>query len=712
MRPDRTIRTLPVRVLGRCLARGLWSRHQALPAATALVALAGALAPFAPVEAVAAPVGRPSLTLSPANGPPGTTITLHGYVPGLAKAPPPYAGVTVCLGSCALGFTEQSLAVRFVGNGRFTTRFTLPKTPVLTARGPLSLVNGRYRVGFTCLGPDQEGCDNATLASATFTVAHSAMPKCTAAHACAGLTLDPAKAAPGELVSVSGFAPLAPMLGAGQPFGYNLVLARGAQSAGAAQLGSVAQSASGRITATFRLPQLAAGLGNVVAGHDRVVLQYQWNAAPTTLPPLPAGVSIERRGKTVARAGGNETFGYELIDQASTALAVTPLTSWGALGARQPDATQWSQPLPLTARAGSQRELAYCGAGGIHLTMNGGRSFKRVRTEGAAKASMASRFPISFNGHDPTPAVTCRSLVWDPNNPHTFYAAFSALNRKYGSMPPVYSVVYETRDGGRVWRPVPTPPGYTQADFGGMQVVRQGGRYEVEVVFGRSSDERGLATTSARVELSSDGGVSWRTAPLACPSEGPCVRFGAMPGMLPGMGTADVEPLVRSTNGGRTWQTLAWPSGNLEAQGMVPTGQSELASLGAKTIAYLDPNSQYALRISHDGGATWQVVALPLPPGVTQDTLGRTGASPYAALMLLSNGDLLGAISPAQGSLSGDADWYVLRPGASSWTADRAIRAPDILGRLVVVGHTLDGLTLTGAGNYSFAGIAVSPAPA
>lgn len=117
----------------------------------------GALALFVPVEVAAVPVGRPSLTLSPASGPPGTTVTLHGYVPGLTKAPPPYTGITVCLGSCGLGFTEQSPAVRFLGNGRFTAPFMLPKAPVLTASGPLPLVNGRYRVGFTCIGPGQEG---------------------------------------------------------------------------------------------------------------------------------------------------------------------------------------------------------------------------------------------------------------------------------------------------------------------------------------------------------------------------------------------------------------------------------------------------------------------------------------------------------------------------------------------------------------------------
>lgn len=701
MRPDSTVPTPPTGVLRPWPWRRLGPWQRALRAAVALVALAGALGPVAPVGAAAAGGSGATLSLSPTSGPPGTTVTLDGYVPGLTHAPPPYSGVTVCLGSCATGFSQEGVPVRFLGRGRFTARFTLPAAPLLTAVGPLALVNGRYRLGFTCIGPDQEGCAVGTLTSAVFTVVHSTLPHCTAAHPCAGLTLDPAKAAPGQLVSVTGFAPVAPMLGR-QPFGYDLVLA--AAGTTAVQLGSAAQSAAGRITAQFRMPQAAAG-------SDHVVLQYQWDAVAASLPPLPPGVAIERRGKTLGRGKGAATFGYELIDQASTAFRVMPLTPWSALGRLKPLATQWSQPLPLAARAGSGRELAYCGAGGIRLSMNGGRTFERVQTEGAARASMASPFPISYNGRQPTPAVTCSALVWDPNDPHTFYAVFPALNRRYGSMPPVYSVAYETRNGGRSWQAVPTPAGYTEADYGGMQVVRQGGRYAVEVVFGRMSSRPGLVTTTAVLERSSDGGASWHTMPLACPSAGPCLRFGAMPGMQPGMGTADMQPIVRSTNAGRSWQPLAWPSGNLEAQGMVPTGQSELAALGPHTVAFLDPNSQYPLRLSRDGGATWQVVALPLSPGVQADTFPQSGASPYAALMLLADGDLLAAVSPANGSLSGNAAWYVLRPDAASWTLDPAIHAPDVLGRLVVVGRTLDGLTLIASGSYGFAGLARSPAP-
>lgn len=654
-----------------------------------------------------------TLSLSPVSGPPGTVVTLHGDVPGLLKAPPAFEGVTVCLGLCQTGYTEQSLPLHFLGNGRFTVRFTLPKVPMLTARGPVPLVNGAYRLGFTCIGPNMEGCDGRTVASATFTVTHSTVPVCSPRHPCAGLTLTPKAAAPGQMVSVSGFAPLAPMLGSGQPWGYELALEAAGKGAVVAQMGQVRQSPSGRIAGTFRMPEALPGLGTVRPGVDRVVLQYQMNTAAATVPHLPAGVSITRRGKVVGRGKGRETFGYELINLSPTALTVSALPTWAALGTLDPKRTQWSQPLPLSIRTPSGREQAYCVPGGIRLTQNGGKTFARVDTEGAAVASVGQPFPI---GNDvggsvkATPGATCSAVLWDPNDPHTFYAVFGAMNRKYDSIPPVYSVLYETRNGGRTWAPVPVPSGYSQGDFGGIQVVHEGRAQAVQVVFGKASDAVGLAPAHTTAEISTDGGASWKETHLTCPAVGPCLRFGAMPGMAPGMGTGDLQPLVRSTDGGVTWQTLAWPTGNVEAQGMLPTGQSELAWLGGEKIAYLDPASQYQLRLTQNGGASWTAIALPMLPG-TGPTVQATGIAPYQVLMLLPNGDLLSALNPPNGGLQQDAKWFVLRPGADHWVSDPAISAPDVLGRLWVAGGRLYGLRFLPTGTLTVSGVTVAPMP-
>jgi hypothetical protein len=72
---------------------------------------------------------------------------------------------------------------------------------------------------------------------------------------------------------------------------------------------------------------------------------------------------------------------------------------------------------------------------------------------------------------------------------------------------------------------------------------------------GRSAQEkpsRGIA--SAIQETSRHGDASWKRAGLAWPGSGACVRFGPMPEAQPEMGTTDALPLLRSSDGGLTWQ--------------------------------------------------------------------------------------------------------------------------------------------------------------
>lgn len=638
---------------------------------------------IAPPALAASTPKAASLTLSPTSGPPGTVVTLHGYVPGMTKAPPAYQGITVCIGPCESGFTDGIQTLHYLGDGRFTARFTVPTVPLLTANGPLTLTDGMYRIGYTCVGPNEEGCDFRTQASAAFTVTHSTERPCSAAFSCASLTLTPSRAEPGQEVHVTGHAPLAPLLG-GQPFGYNLAIAVPGHPA--VDVSGVQESLSGTITGSFRMPALLEGVGEVGSGLEHVALQYQFNSVAQGKIHLPPGITVTEHG------GGYS--GYEVLTLAPTALEAVALPTWKSLGTLTPAAgeTQWSQPLSLTTRGSSTQDFAYCVPGGIRLTQNGGRTFQRVSTDSAALASKSGPFPLFTNLSAAHPSVTCASVLWDPNDPHTFYATFGAENRIYHSAPPFYTVAYVTRNGGESWTPVPVPAGSTEGDFGGMSEVEEGTHSAVAMVFGRQSPSNpqvGVAT--ATEEITTNGGASWQTTHLTCPGSGPCVRFGAMPGMQPGMGSADLQPLVRSTNDGKTWIALTWPTGNLEAQGMVPTGQSELVGLPGNRVAFLDPSSQYPLRISKDGGVTWQAVALPVPPGSAGTSVREYGVSPYAALMWLPNGNLLAGTSPSGGFVAPGL-WYVLHPGASTWRLDPTLKMPDVLGRLVIAGQSLYGL--------------------
>jgi hypothetical protein len=662
------------------------------------------LVPVVPGTPAVTAADRPTLRVSPASGPPGTVITLHGYVPGLtAQNLRALDGVTVCLDGCAAGFTDQGVPVRYTASGQFTARFTLPKVPVLTASGPLVLADGTYTMGFTCIGPNQMGCLSSTMAIAPFRVDGATTQEaraCSAQEACASLVFSPADARPGQLVRVTGFAPLSPVIG--QPFGYDLVLE---QDGHAATLGAVSQTMDGRLSATFRMPALLGGIGLLSAGVTHIALEYQFNAVVPGHRTLPPGVTIERQGKTTA-AGA---YGYELVRLASTPFRVLGLTGWASAGVLVPKATMWSQPLPLTVRPGHPQDVAYCTPGAIRVTTNGGRSWQSVATEGAAVRSMSTAYPIAYTLKAPARHPMCSAVLWDPNSAHTFYAVFGALARKYGSMPPVFDVAYETRDGGRTWERLPVPAGFGGGSFGGMSVVGTPGAYRVQAVFGSQTvpepyGQGASMAVHATAEETIDGGAHWRTTGLTCPSAGPCLRFGALPGALPGMGTATLDPLVTSTDGGRHWQTLAWPSGALQAQGRLPTGQAQLAWLGGARLAFVDPESTYPLRLSVDGGATWQDVRLPVPPGTAWRV--RNGELPFTVLMLLGNGDLLAATAPANGD---SAQWWVLRPRTGTWVRDSAIHASDATGRLVVAGGRLYGLRETSGGVVS--GIVAAPLP-
>lgn len=678
-----------------------WGR---LGVAVLLLALAGGVGLHpSPVRAAS----RPTLALVPDAGPPGTTVTLAGRVPAMTAAPPPYMGVTVCLGGCAGGFTETSVPVRWLGEGRFTARFTVPAVPVLTARGPLVLGDGPQRIGFTCIGPDIAGCAARTMAWATFTVRGSHETACTGAHACAALVATPSAARAGQRVDVTGFAPLSPVIG--QPLGYELVLETARGSEVAAQVGQVRQRLDGRIQGSFRMPALVPGLGPVPTGPARLTLQYQFDNVAAAPASLPAGVTILDRGK----AGPGRSFGYELLRLAPTPFTVDPLPAWAALGTLAPEATRWGMALPLAHRAGTAGDFAYCVPGGIRLTTDGGRTWSVIATQGAAVRSMSGGFPIAYGLKAPMPHATCQSLLWDPNDPRTLYASFLAIRRRYASAPPLYSVLYETRNLGRSWRSVPVPAGYSQGDFGGMRTVRRGQGRAVEVVFGHRAAPSprfpGESTVKATAELSADGGARWRVSGLSCPARGPCVRFGAMPGMLPGMGAADLEPLVTSSDGGKRWHALRWPAGDVMAQGLAPGG-AELAWLGGNRLAFVDAASQYPLRVSSDGGRSWQAVALPPLPGGKASGAVTAGASPAQVLMLLPGGTLLAGTGSGVGVA---ARWWVLSPGARRWVADRGITAPTLLGRLLVANGRLDWLEAAGGGlqGPTITGMGSAPLP-
>lgn len=252
-------------------------------------------APASPTSVLATPVPSPTLaptatptgswiSLSPASGPPGTIVEVHGYVP---HAPTPHivngqaepSHGNGCWDGCPNGLREDALPLIWSTTqpGHFTMPFVVPSAPWVTADGAHSLTPGDYTIGVTCLipptvakkGPGFVPCDQRpTAATTTFHLTGPGSPRCQTAP-CAQLTLSPDHGPPGTEVQVSGWAPLNDIIG-NQPFVYNLVIENSGSNASVPfQLASVQQDLDGSIHGTARQPWLHSRSSATISGGSK-----------------------------------------------------------------------------------------------------------------------------------------------------------------------------------------------------------------------------------------------------------------------------------------------------------------------------------------------------------------------------------------------------------------------------------------------------------
>jgi hypothetical protein len=150
------------------------------------------------------PASGDRIKLSPAQGPPGTTVEISGFSPGARAAGQTSSEfTTVCWDGCESGFA-QIQPVRWSPDGHFTTRFEVPAIPWLTVDGPHPLRPGGYRIGLQCM----PSCEKPEPAEAVFRLQTGEPKACVKGRRCADLQLIPASARPGEVVRVRGWAPL------------------------------------------------------------------------------------------------------------------------------------------------------------------------------------------------------------------------------------------------------------------------------------------------------------------------------------------------------------------------------------------------------------------------------------------------------------------------------------------------------------------------
>ena len=138
----------------------------------------------------------------------------------------------------------------------------------------------------------------------------------------------------------------------------------------------------------------------------------------------------------------------------------------------------------------------------------------------------------------------------------------------------------------------------------------------------------------------------------------------------PGIGANVLQPIWRQ----RPYHWLQ------SAQGDITDSTLQLVSLADGAALLIDGAGPYPVRMTADGGRTWQSVALPNPPGVSSQ-----GGRVYQALVLLPSGALVGGTVSAAGPIA----WHLLPPGASGWQAIPSSILPADAHGLTVAGGRL-----------------------
>ncbi len=548
---------------------------------------------------------------------------------GGGAVPEPETNGTLCFGGCAHGLKEQAVSVAWsrTAKDRFTMQLRVPKTAWMASDGPHPLANGTYRIGIQCVGVQIRGCGLApSEASTTLRLTAIGRQHCTT-KSCGRIVLSSGTVSPGQEVRFHGWAPLSEIIGS--PFPYSIVLVPGKLYSSALiaphspypQIGQVQQNFDGTFRGSLRLPAA-----------------------------LPGAVQVTSGTYTLALQGFFSQPSFTAVTFAPVQIRVRPAEPWSALGALRPLRATWSADLSgatPVADPADRSHLAYCQNGVIHFSPNAGHTWSVVPVAGAVELSATTNYHLTPSPNAPS-QVSCASVMLEPGHPDTLYASFWASNPKFG-MPPVFQVGYVTTDLGQTWHAVSVPEGYSAGGFAGFQTAGM----DVLAIFERQAGSSGHWQYT--IEATPDGVTDWQQATFACPPIGPCLRFGPSPSQIGGMGAAYPQPVEWSGDGGKTWTSPIWP-----AQVLLNQGPSEMVALSSSEALLVSGSSQYAVRLTTDGGKTWRYIALPPTPG------GQNGAMSLTDAMILPSGALL-AQDPNNQS------WIMLAPEAKRWCAVSAL---------------------------------------
>lgn len=514
--------------------------------------------PSARETATAPAASRDSITLSPDSGPPGTIVTVHGFIPSMQKLPFKILNTSVignlAFGGFASGLEYAAPATNWsrTNPGHFTVTFQVPKTAWLTPNGTHSLTDGPYSVAINCfVAPSSlKGCaQRPGQATATFTLTN--VPSTPAPKPY--LHLSPAAAKPGDTVHVSGWAPVTEMIGV--PFPYNITWSQNGQTSTAVS-GSLTQSLTGQLSGSFQVPA-----ANSSPGIAHVGLRYLFI-------PNDAAVAL-----------------------APTAIRVLAPLAWQSLAI--PKSVANTSNANAIAKAGPRMAMPSQTPGSFLASDDGGRAWHAISVAAINSISQKFGYPTDWMASSSGPVVS--SVLLDVHDPSSFFITVGAIKKQYGSAPPVFYTPYDSTNGGAAWHAVPVPQGFTQGDFGGFFKSRKG----VIAAWVKGSD--------ARFELTSNDGATWKLGAYTPPVNGLSLQFGPFSDQYPGMGIGITDPVLRH-------QGTRWVPSTTVSATVSQAPPSQLDALHGATLL-INPMSAYQLELTQNAGKSWQYVRIPTVPG-------------------------------------------------------------------------------------------------